>query len=85
VSVELGALLEVFLGMKVEVDVSGTYSVTLGPHTEFKTAKQKTTLRDLKLAVSSTGATVRSQHASVDSKLIALNASIRALHVQLGI
>ncbi|EYF08873.1 hypothetical protein [Chondromyces apiculatus] len=77
-SIEIGAVFDLFLGAKLEIDISAAYEVTIGPHKKYLTAEEKTALASLKR-------TATKHEQSLMSTERALNKSLWALQVLIGV
>ncbi|APR84297.1 Putative cell-wall-anchored protein SasA (LPXTG motif) [Minicystis rosea] len=84
-SIEVGGVIDLFLGGKIDIDISGTYEVKLGPHEEFKTKKEKAALQDKQVALDSFVAQLSGKRMSNVELMAALKTTITALKVDLGV
>ena len=84
-SIEVGGVIDLFLGGKVDIDISGTYEVKLGPHEEFKTKKDRLAIKNANVALEDTLVALSGKRISNVELMAALSTTITALKVNVGI
>jgi hypothetical protein len=84
ISVELSANLDAFFGAKFEFDLAKVGEMSVFEHWEYKTKKQKATLKDTRTALMRAESYLQSDKMCVEQKLTALSSAITALKVNLG-
>ncbi len=84
-SIEIGAVIDLFLGLKLDIDISATYEVTLREHGEFKTKTKRLALQAEATALQKKEFALAHQISCLKFDIACLKHDVKALSVSLGL
>jgi hypothetical protein len=84
-SIELGGVIDLFVGLKLDIDVSGTWEFTLREHKQIRTKKQELVLAKEAAALEKKEAAIQAQFAFLTNRTVSLLYKCNALAVELGL
>jgi hypothetical protein len=84
-SIEIGGVIDLFLGFKLDIDISGTYEIELFEHGEYKTKEKKLKLEKEAATLAQKEAAIQAQFTFLTNRTVSLLYKCNALAVELGL
>jgi hypothetical protein len=84
-SIELGGVIDLFIGLKLDIDISGTWELTVREHKQIRTKKQKLALAEEAAALDKKEAALQAQLTFLTNRTVCLLYKCNALAVELGL
>jgi protein associated with RNAse G/E len=78
-------VIDLFLGFKLDIDISGTYEIELFEHGEYKTKEKKLKLEREAATLAQKEAAIQAQFTFLTNRTVSLLYKCNALAVELGL